>query len=57
MKQLVVSGDNKRHRADELFRDKSGNICYAAKCLRCTKECKQSFKAIIIECPIYERKW
>ena len=36
------------------FLDEEGNLRYNEKCLGCRRTCKQSFRAIIMYCPIYE---
>lgn len=35
---------------------KTGKIQYNKKCLGCVNECKQSFRAKIVECKIYKPK-
>ena len=36
----------------EFFRDESGRIAFNPKC----KECKQSFRATLVRCPVYSEK-
>ena len=36
------------------FRDEYGQIQYAAKCKKCRRDCRQSFRVRILSCPIYE---
>lgn len=38
------------------FRDESERIAFNPKCNDCAKECKQSFRAIVIHCPIFNPK-
>ncbi len=35
------------------FLNDRGRITYNALCRRCIRECKQSFRATVIECPRY----
>ena len=35
------------------FRDESGRIAFNPKCNECTKECKQSFRATLVRCPVF----
>ena len=37
----------------EFFRDESGRIAYNPKCNECAKECKQSFRATLVRCPVF----
>ena len=39
-----------------VFRDESGRIAFNPKCNECSKECKQSFRATLVRCPIFQRK-
>ncbi|MEG1062012.1 MAG: hypothetical protein RSE43_10755 [Oscillospiraceae bacterium] len=36
------------------FRDTDGLIRYTAKCMKCRNICRQSFRVMLISCPIYE---
>ena len=38
------------------FLDENGQMKYCNKCLGCTKDCKQSFRARVIYCPKYTPK-
>lgn len=38
------------------FRDKSGRIAFNPKCSECAKECKQSFRATLVRCPVLVSK-
>ena len=38
------------------FRDGSGRIKYNKLCTGCTGKCKQSFRAVILNCPKYISK-
>ena len=40
----------------EMFLGEKGRIKYNAKCRACAHSCKQSYKADLVWCPIYERK-
>lgn len=46
------------YRREELafFLSPFSRVKYHAKCLRCTRSCKQSFKILAITCPIYSDK-
>ena len=35
------------------FRDESGRIAFNPKCSECAKECKQSFRAVLVRCPVF----
>ena len=35
------------------FRDESGGLSYNPKCSECAKECKQSFRATLVRCPVF----
>lgn len=35
----------------EYFADDTGNVQYNAKCIKCQKKCKQSYKAVVKYCP------
>ncbi len=37
----------------EFFRDESGRIAFNPKCNECAKECKQSFRATLVRCPVF----
>lgn len=39
-----------------LFLNEKGRRTYNELCRHCTHECRQSFRATIIECPHYESK-
>lgn len=39
------------------FLTADGRIKHNDKCVRCAKECKQSFRAVIVHCPRYEQKY
>lgn len=49
---LRRGGDNKTKRKDdmEFFRDDNNRIKYNRICLRCIRECKQSFRSALLEC-------
>lgn len=38
------------------FRDESGRIAFNPKCNECAKECKQSFRATLVRCPVFANK-
>ena len=35
------------------FLDEDGRRKYNAQCRRCMRDCKQSFRAVIVRCPSY----
>lgn len=37
------------------FTDASGCIRYNKKCMGCSRKCKQSFRAKVVCCPVYDR--
>lgn len=43
----------KRKKEWSFFLNDRGRITYNALCRRCTHQCKQSFRATVIECPRY----
>ncbi len=47
-----------KRRKQELsfFLTESGRIAYNKLCLRCTRNCKQSYRAVILECKRFERQ-
>ncbi len=48
-----------KHRKRELsfFLTESGRVAHNKRCLRCTHDCKQSYRAVILNCPKFERRW
>ena len=38
------------------FLDEHGRIKYAERCRKCERDCKQSFRAVIVQCPEYNSK-
>ena len=38
------------------FLDEHGRISYNEQCRKCERDCKQSFRAIIVCCPEYNSK-
>ena len=38
------------------FLDEHGRIRYAERCRQCERDCKQSFRAVIVQCPEYNSK-
>ena len=36
------------------FRDKDGKIAFNPKCNSCARECKQSFRAVLVRCPVFK---
>lgn len=40
----------------EFFRDESGRIAFNSKCNECAKDCKQSFRATLVRCPVFVHK-
>ncbi len=47
-----------RRRKHELsfFLTESGRAAHNKLCLRCTHDCKQSYRAVILECKRFERR-
>lgn len=45
---------NKDETISTFFRNKEGKIQYNNKCLHCKNECKQSYRATIVNCPLYK---
>lgn len=37
------------------YKDKDGEICYNENCKKCSKKCKQSYRAKIISCPVINK--
>lgn len=46
----------KRKQEWSLFIAETGRIRYNSLCLRCKKDCKQSFRVIVVECRQYRSK-
>lgn len=46
----------KRKEEWAFFLNARNRITYNKLCTRCTRDCKQSFRAIVVECPKYESK-
>ena len=40
----------------DFFLDENGRTTYNELCRKCDRECKQSFRAVIISCPEYNSK-
>lgn len=40
----------------EFFRDESGRIAFNPKCNECAKNCKQSFRAELVRCPVFVKR-
>ena len=40
----------------DFFLDEHGRIKYAEQCRLCERDCKQSFRAVIVQCPEYNSK-
>ncbi len=38
------------------FRDESGRIAFNPKCNECAKNCKQSYRAELVRCPVFVKK-
>lgn len=47
-----------KHQKEEwsLFLNEKGRKTYNELCRRCTRDCKQSFRATVIQCPKYRSK-
>ena len=37
------------------FNDSKGHAKYNKICMKCSRKCKQSFRAVLISCPAYSR--
>ncbi len=46
----------RRKRELSFFLTESGRVAYNKLCLRCTHDCKQSYRAVILECPKFESR-
>lgn len=48
----------RKHRKQALafFLTDKGRVAYNRLCLRCTHDCKQSHRAVIIECQRFEKR-
>ena len=40
----------------DFFLDEHGRITYNELCRKCDRDCKQSFRAVIVSCPEYKSK-
>jgi hypothetical protein len=40
----------------EFFRDESGRIAFNPKCNECARNCKQSFRAELVHCPVFVKE-
>ena len=40
----------------DFFLDENGRITYNELCRKCDRDCKQSFRAVIVSCPKYNSK-
>ena len=38
-----------------IFLDSNDRICYNTLCLKCSLECKQSFRATVAKCPRFKK--
>ena len=48
---------SKKRKAElAFFLNARNRVTYNELCKRCVRECKQSFRAVIIQCPNYESK-
>lgn len=45
---------NRDDTVSPFFRNEEGEIQYNNKCLHCINDCKQSYKATIMQCPKYK---
>lgn len=46
----------KRKQEMSLFLSETGRIRYNSRCLKCKNDCKQSFRATVVECRRYHSK-
>ena len=59
---MKIGGDNmprmsKKDKQEwDFYLDENGRISYNELCRNCDRECKQSFRAIIVSCPEYNSK-
>ena len=37
------------------YKNKKGEICYNDKCIECSHNCKQSYRATIVSCPLTQK--
>ena len=40
----------------EFYRTPRGHISYNKKCLRCKRKCKQSWRVVIVRCPLFVKR-
>ena len=46
----------KKKREYAIFLNDQNRITYNKLCKQCTKDCKQSFRCIVIQCPKFKKK-
>lgn len=46
----------KKRQEMAFFINESGRIRHNPRCLKCARDCKQSFRAILVACPKYNPK-
>ncbi len=47
---------NRRKQELAFFLTESGRVAYNKLCLCCKHECKQSYRAVVVNCPRFERR-
>ena len=50
-----MAKSKKWHEENAFFINDKGRIQYNDICKGCKKDCKQSFRATLMQCPLYER--
>lgn len=57
-KGMIKIGRMSEKKKQELafFLNDKNRITYCEKCRKCTEECKQSFRAMVVACPNYHSK-
>ncbi len=48
--------NNQRKRELAFFLTESGKVAYNKLCLCCKHECKQSYRAVVVSCPRFEKR-
>lgn len=58
-KELTIAENGKKRRLEwSFFLNHRNRITYNDLCRGCTRDCKQSFRAVIILCPrYYSKRW
>ncbi len=48
--------NNKRKRELAFFLSETSRVAYNKLCLCCKHECKQSYRAVVVNCPRFEKR-